>query len=105
MNRARRLRTGTQSSYGEIMTNPLKRYFEGRPKGAKAALARKLGWSKGALGDIIHGRREPTLDQARALDAATCGDVAFASWKEPSASPPAAHAAHDCVRPSERDAA
>ena len=65
------------------MSNPLKRYVETRPKGWQAELARRIGVSRGVICDIVQGRREPTMDQARALDRATGGAVAFSDWLDP----------------------
>lgn len=46
-------------------------YFEGKPRGAKIALARKLGVSKTWLSLIISGRQLPSPELARDIEVHT----------------------------------
>jgi DNA-binding transcriptional regulator YdaS (Cro superfamily) len=46
-------------------------YFEGKPRGAKIALARKLGISKTWLSLIISGRQLPSPELARDIEVHT----------------------------------
>lgn len=62
--------------------NPLKSFLDAEGRGAQARLAREIGCSRGTIGDIASGRRNPTLALARALDRASGGRVAFEKWKD-----------------------
>lgn len=64
------------------MTNPLRAYVDEKGRGAKAALARDLGVSKGYIGDLVSGRREPTLQLARDMDRVTGGAIPFERWNK-----------------------
>lgn len=59
---------------------PLEIYFQDAPRGEKARLARALEMSAGAFGHLIHGRREPTLSQARRIHLATAGKCPMGAW-------------------------
>jgi|GEM_PF-5830407 len=63
------------------MCNPLKTYLNEAGRGAAAELARALNVSRGYIGDIASGRREPPLKVIRQIDEATDGAVEFAMWK------------------------
>jgi hypothetical protein len=65
------------------MVTPLAYYFEGAPHGEKARFAGNMDMSRGAFGDLIHGRRQPTLDQMRQIQTLTGGIVKLQSWATP----------------------
>lgn len=50
-------------------------YFEGKPRGAKVALARAVGISKTWMALIIHGRALASPELARDIEKATNGKV------------------------------
>ena len=60
--------------------NPLKQYVDAEGRGTQARLAKELGVSRTFIGDLVAGRREPTLRLMRRLDVVTAGRVAFADW-------------------------
>lgn len=53
----------------------LQEYFFGKPRGTKSALSRKLGISKTWLSLITTGRKLPSPELARDIEAQTNGKV------------------------------
>lgn len=54
--------------------------FIGNARGRVTEFARELGVSKGAVHDLITGRRKPGLELATKIEKATAGKVPAASW-------------------------
>jgi len=53
----------------------LQMYFEGKPRGSKANLARSLGITKTWMGLLISKRRIPSAELAMEIERQTVGEV------------------------------
>ena len=53
----------------------LQMYFEGKPRGSKASLARSLGITKTWMGLLISKRRIPSAELAMEIERQTGGEV------------------------------
>jgi DNA-binding transcriptional regulator YdaS (Cro superfamily) len=53
----------------------LREYFDSQPRGAKADLSKKLGITRTWMSQIISGRRVPSPELAREIEALTLGAV------------------------------